>query len=155
MLLGCSFFFFLVCLTHCYNVGTVMRRSVAFALDTTAVYDETPTESKTITLSRQLLTKWASLLVPPKPRTCSPHADVKLDNQLYVDGNGPRTAGNATECCAMCDQIPACKHWSYQVNASLSGAVCHWATLTHCCWLHTSATNPVKASGWTSDVSAS
>eukprot|EP01043_Picozoa_sp_COSAG02_P011788 COSAG02_NODE_440_length_22296_cov_173.657386_14_plen_134_part_00 len=129
-----------------------MRRSVAFTLDTTTAYDQTPTESQTITLSRQLSAKWGSLLQPPKPRPCSSHVGVKLDNQLYADGNGPRTAANATECCAICDQDPACKHWSYQINASLTGAVCHWATLTHCCWLHTSDANPVKAEGWTSDV---
>lgn len=130
----------------------VMRRSVAFALDTTTVYAETPTESKTIALTRALLARWGPLLVPPKPRACSPHTGVKLDNQLYADGNGPRTAANATECCAICEQLPTCKHWSYNVNGSVGGEVCRWATLTHCCWLHASDANPVKAEGWTSDV---
>ena len=91
---------------------------------------------------------------PPAPASCSPHTGVKLNNTRYADGNGPRTTADADACCHLCDTTESCQHWSFQVDASVPGKTCHWATLTYCCWLHASAAGAVADAGWTSDVAA-
>jgi N-acetyl-beta-hexosaminidase len=89
---------------------------------------------------------------PPAPVHCSPHTGVKLNNTEYADGNGPRTTADAEGCCHLCGQTDGCAHWSFQVDTSVPGKVCHWATLTYCCWLHASDRNPVPDPAWVSDV---
>ena len=89
---------------------------------------------------------------PPPPVSCSPHFGVKLNNTKYADGNGPRTTPDAKGCCDLCSATAGCHHWAFQIDAAVAGKICHWATLTYCCWMHASDADPVSAVGWTSDV---
>lgn len=91
---------------------------------------------------------------PPPPVQCSPHSNVKLNNTQFADGNGPRTMADAAECCQLCAQTNNCQHWSFQIDPAVSGKLCHWATLTYCCWMHSSAADAVKEVGWTSSDGA-
>lgn len=92
---------------------------------------------------------------PPPPVQCAPvlHNTV-YNNTNYADGNGPRTAASAEECCNICDRTGNCEHWSFQIDPDVPGKVCHWATLTYCCWLHASgpsgAFNKLPSSQYTS-----
>lgn len=67
---------------------------------------------------------------PPPPAKCSTETSTVF-NTTFSDGSGPRTAANASECCDICGSDPACKAYSFQVDATVSGNVCRWATLTH------------------------
>ena len=92
---------------------------------------------------------------PPPPVRCAPmlHNTV-YNNTNYADGNGPRTAASAEECCNICERTGNCEHWSFQIDPEVPGKVCHWATLTYCCWLHASgpsgAFNKLPSSQYTS-----
>jgi hypothetical protein len=77
---------------------------------------------------------------------------IQLNNTKYADGNGPRTTPNANGCCQLCGKTQGCSHWSFQIDPKVAGNVCHWATLTYCCWMHSSDENPITESGWTSDT---
>ncbi len=92
---------------------------------------------------------------PPAPVKCSPHSSVKLNNTKYVDGNGPRTTADAAACCQLCAKTGGCNHWSFQIDPSVKGNICHWGTLTYCCWMHASGEDAVAAPNWTSDLPAS
>ena len=87
---------------------------------------------------------------PPQPPSCTARASTKLNNTDYADGNGPRTAKDPADCCAHCSATAGCSHWSFNVDQGIPGTNCKWETLTYCCWLHTSNTNPVSAAGWSS-----
>lgn len=91
---------------------------------------------------------------PPAPVKCLPHSSVKLNNTKYADGNGPRTTTDAAACCQLCAKTGGCTHWSFQIDPSVKGNTCHWATLTYCCWMHASGEDAVAAPGWTSDLPA-
>lgn len=91
---------------------------------------------------------------PPTMRCGAVNASIKLNNTNYADPNGPRTTATADGCCALCSQTAGCGHWSFQIDPSVKGTQCRWATLTYCCWMHaqgpTGAADPVAAAGWTS-----
>ena len=89
---------------------------------------------------------------PPSPVACTPHVGAKLNNTQYADGNGPRTTVDADSCCQLCAHTGNCAHWSFQIDPTVAGKTCKWATLTYCCWMHSAATNPITQAGWTSDV---
>ena len=69
---------------------------------------------------------------------CTYVARTKLNNSNFVDGDGPRQADSAAECAGLCASTPACTFFGYQDDPAVNGTQCRWATLTHCCWLHTS-----------------
>ena len=84
---------------------------------------------------------------------------IKLNNTNYADGNGPRTAADAADCCSICATTPGCGHWSFLINSSIAGKQCKWGALTYCCWLHAAGgtiggpgggANQVSDSAWTS-----
>ena len=84
-------------------------------------------------------------LPPPLPGSaCNASAfrpATNFDNQDFADPNGPRTAADAGACCALCAQTDNCAFWSFQVDPAVPGTQCRWATLTYCCWLHSSDAN--------------
>ena len=59
---------------------------------------------------------------------------VVYDNDDFADGNGPRGAGNASDCCAQCAAQDGCKFWSYNVDDAVTAphGVCHWGALSYC-----------------------
>jgi hypothetical protein len=73
---------------------------------------------------------------PPPPPVCTTTAKTKLNATNWADPNGPRTAADAAACCALCAALDGCASWSFQVDPKVPGKVCHWATLTYCCWMH-------------------
>ena len=88
---------------------------------------------------------WAQKQLPPRPlpvppwppvAVCAEEADTKLNNTRWADPNGPRTAANASACCALCYGTSGCEHWSFQVDPSVQGKLCGWSHLTYCCWMH-------------------
>lgn len=90
-------------------------------------------------------------LPPPKRLTMTTYSmqcamgepGTVYNNQQYTDGNGPRGAHNASECCAVCAASDGCKFWSFNVDPALEAppGQCRWAALTDCCWLHTDGGN--------------
>jgi hypothetical protein len=93
--------------------------------------------------------------VPPAP-VCTQRPATKLNNTLYADPNGPRTAADADACCEMCGRTAGCESWSFQIDAQfpLTLRSCKWAHLTYCCWMHSKAgnANPVHDPSFTSGV---
>eukprot|EP00039_Didymoeca_costata_P021499 m.344703 g.344703 ORF g.344703 m.344703 type:complete len:1020 (-) comp24995_c0_seq1:110-3169(-) len=77
---------------------------------------------------------------PPVEATCITRTGIALNNTKYADGNGPRTAANAEDCCNQCTNQPNCQFWSFQVDETQYPNVtqCAWAHLTYCCYYHTS-----------------
>ena len=90
------------------------------------------------------------LLAPPLLAACSYEPHVNLNNTDYVDGDGPRQAYSAEECAGLCASTNACSFFSFQVDAAVPGTQCRWATLTYCCWLHTSNALAVTDVSYTS-----
>eukprot|EP01043_Picozoa_sp_COSAG02_P061767 COSAG02_NODE_8365_length_2597_cov_1.100480_2_plen_467_part_00 len=76
---------------------------------------------------------------PAKPAQCPIRLRSKLNNTLWADPDGPRTAPDAAGCCNLCAASAGCAAWSFQNDPKVPGKECHWATLTHCCWMHSSA----------------
>lgn len=136
----------------------VVTAELAFTLDTAKVYPTKPS-GDTVAVSTRLAAKYTGFIVPPPPPpvcdAAHAHAGVKLSNTDYADGNGPRTTAGPSECCELCASTANCQHWSFNIDPSIPGKVCHWATLTYCCWLHATDKGPVAAAGWTSDVGVS
>jgi hypothetical protein len=65
----------------------------------------------------------------------------------YSDGNGPRGAMNASDCCAQCATVADCLFWSFVVDPSqptVAPGTCLWGTLAYCCVFHATADNLVK-----------
>jgi len=52
------------------------------------------------------------------------------NNDDFADGNGPRGAMNASECCDICATTAGCRYWSYNIDpgecvgGSVAAAVC-------------------------------
>jgi len=83
-------------------------------------------------------------------RACTYEANTKLNNTAYVDTDGPRQADSAAECAGVCASTAGCSFYAWQNDPSVKGTQCRWATLTHCCWLHTSGAQPVRDATYTS-----
>eukprot|EP00037_Helgoeca_nana_P029565 m.354168 g.354168 ORF g.354168 m.354168 type:complete len:387 (+) comp28001_c0_seq13:120-1280(+) len=90
------------------------------------------------------------IMPPPKMLTptsyrmrCTADAPGQVyNNAEYADGNGPRGAANASDCCAVCSANDDCNFWSFNVDPALPKTdTCRWGTLTNCCFLHASGIN--------------
>ena len=92
----------------------------------------------------------ALLLALRSAGACSVLPSTKYNNSDFVDGDGPRQADSLDECSGLCASMAACAFYSFQVDPSVNGTSCRWATLTHCCWLHTSAANAIADPTFTS-----
>lgn len=107
-----------------------------------------------------IVESWEPATAIPPTKCTVTKPGIKLNNTNYADGNGPRGASDAAECCSICAQIPNCGHWSFHINTSVPGKHCSWGTLTYCCWLHQAGgeignpsgggANPVVDAAWTS-----
>ena len=91
-----------------------------------------------------------ALLALQAASACTYVARTKLNNSDFVDGDGPRQADSAAECAGLCASTPACTFFGYQDDPAVNGTQCRWATLTHCCWLHTSNASAVPDDTFTS-----
>ena len=82
-------------------------------------------------------------LTPYTTKCVDDDPGVVYDNDGFADGNGPRGAGNASDCCAQCAAQDGCKFWSYNVDDAVTAphGVCHWGALSYCCFFHRSSTN--------------
>lgn len=47
---------------------------------------------------------------------CVVHPSIFLNNTDYSDGNGPRTAANASDCCNQCINQPNCAYWAFNID---------------------------------------
>ena len=54
----------------------------------------------------------------PQPQCLSVQTGVNFNNTNWADGNGPRTAVDANDCCAQCASVDNCNYWSFQVYFS-------------------------------------
>eukprot|EP01047_Picozoa_sp_COSAG01_P026435 COSAG01_NODE_1704_length_9434_cov_159.120193_2_plen_683_part_00 len=91
------------------------------------------------------------ILPPPKKLTYTSYAlqcadnapGTCYENTAYSDGNGPRGAHNASECCSICASNDGCSFWSFNEDSSIEGppGLCKWGRLKSCCFLHSSGTN--------------
>ena len=93
-------------------------------------------------------------LPPPAPAAaCNASAFLpatNFNNSDFADPDGPRTTADAAGCCALCASTDGCEYWSFLVDASVPGEQCRWATLTFCCFMHSTNADPVADSRWTS-----
>ena len=93
-------------------------------------------------------------LPPPTPAAaCNESAFLPatlFNNTDFADGNGPRTTSDAASCCALCAGTDGCEFWSFLVDTSVPGTQCRWATLTFCCFMHSTDADLVADSRWTS-----
>ncbi len=96
---------------------------------------------------RSLLPVLLSLL---RADACTYAVGVKFNNSAYTDGDGPRQADSALECAGLCASTPTCTFFGYQDDPAVNGTQCRWATLTHCCWLHTSNASAIEDGAFTS-----
>ena len=117
---------------------------------------------------------------PPPGAACNGTAvypNTAYNNSDFADPNGPRTTADAGGCCALCSQTANCNFWSvfarrsharcpppvpthpfspppgrrsFQIDPAVPGNQCRWATLTYCCWLHSSDANATADSRYTS-----
>lgn len=78
----------------------------------------------------------------------------RLYQTNYTDGDGPRGAFNATDCCAKCAAQAGCQFWSFNIDPGLPSTpgMCVWAALTYCCLFHTSGANLTKLDPATGSV---
>ena len=87
-----------------------------------------------------------SFELTPYSTTCAMNkAGLAYDNSDFSDGNGPRGAYNASDCCAQCAAASDCNFWSFAIDPSLPSTPnnCRWANLNYCCVLHKSGGNLV------------
>ena len=92
------------------------------------------------------------LLLPTPLLGCTTLPGVKLNNTAFTDGDGPRQAESANECAGLCASTPTCTAYAYQLNSSVTSPLCRWATLSHCCYLHTSNASAVPDATYTSGI---
>eukprot|EP01052_Picozoa_sp_SAG31_P037723 SAG31_NODE_4914_length_2868_cov_1.328040_4_plen_202_part_00 len=76
---------------------------------------------------------------PPPHPICSMQQDTRLNNSIWADPDGPRTATDAAACCDTCAKTAGCAGWSFQIDPSVVGKQCRWGNLTYCCWMHSAA----------------
>jgi hypothetical protein len=92
-----------------------------------------------------------TILPPPKALVQTSYMEECVENapgtvynnEVYSDGNGPRGAHNASECCALCAASDGCSFWSFNIDPSLNKPLgfCRWGDLASCCFLQSASSN--------------